>query len=215
MKLKDIGFYPPDDKHAEPLKWGSYAVALHFLVSLPDVVTKDTRKISIRPIEDGVPSTRQLLDVLRLTEPFDFTSLDANDPVAIKRALLELLRRAVARGAREKGWSQQPFDEAYEKVLSDGILLERSTGRRISSPDKKHKAQLWYCVDTFKTAVGVQFFDATGSKTGRKQFVEIEPTWIALRDTLGKLSWITSQTVELTAKTDSQSWRADVPNRPI
>ncbi len=212
-KIRDIAFYlPSSSKYIGKLKWGSYAVALHFLKSLPNAATADTSKIVVQPIEDGTPSVTELLNVLHINEPFDFSLLETNDSVAIKQAFLELLRRAIARGVHEKKWDQRPFDAAYRAVVDDGYLLESATGTKITSPDRKRRAQVWYRVDTFATTLGVEFFDARGRKKGRLVLGEIEPTWIALHNALGNFRWIDDKTVELHAARGERRWRIGAPS---
>ncbi len=175
------------------------------------VIIEARRNLPIEPPQSPRAGHRieieSMIDVLRLNKLFDFESYFAASKDVRKRIALEFLQDGLLKVAAIRGWSTSTFQEAYKSLVSKELISYRSWSKSVTSPDRKHKAQVWckYDSDAAEIFLVVSHRKNVVSKT---YIVTVKPGDVWIWGAIGELRWLSAKKVRLTARKSKKDWEA-------
>jgi hypothetical protein len=144
-------------------------------------------------------------DILQFSKLFDFDTYFASDKETRKRIALDFLQNGILAVAKARGWNMKPFHDAYKAVLAKNFVCYRPWSKPITSPDRKHKAQVWCNYASDKAEIFIVIFRR--NEIANKTLVAtVKPGDVWIRGAVGKLAWLSSDKVKLTSHDGSESW---------
>jgi len=197
------------------LKLETNFLEIIYLNCLPKTQTDGIVKVIVQACKAVPPKKLDvMIDVLRLWKPFNFEAYFAAGKEPRKRMALEFLQDGLLEVARIRGWSSDPFDQAYKAVLEKGLVNDGPWrwSKPVTSPDRKFKAQAWVNYDSDKADVfiAVTRRDEVVSKTPA---TSVKPGDVWINQVIGKLEWTATDKVRLTSKDGKQFWDAHCPGQ--
>jgi hypothetical protein len=194
----------------EPEKWGTSTNFLEILYfnCLSKVQTDGIGKVIVMACKI-VPTKKleKMLDVLQINKLFNFEDYVAAEKETRKRIALEFLQDGLLEVAAIQGWDTKPFHEAYKAVLAKNLVCYLPWSKSATSPDRKHKAQVWCNYDSEKAEIFIVIFhrDEVITKT---LVTTVQAGGVFIRGAVGKLEWTSVNNVKLTSGDGKQSWEA-------
>lgn len=182
-----------------------------YLDCLPKVQTDGVSKIIVRACK-VLPSQKleNMGDVLQLNKRFDFYAYFAAEKGPRKRIALEFLQAGLLEVAVIRGWDTSPFHEAYKAVLAKNLVNYRPWIKPVSSPNRKHKAQVWCNYESDKAEIFIVIF-RRNEIVNKTLVTTVKPGDVWIRGAVGKLAWLSSDKVKLTSHDGKESWETTLP----
>jgi hypothetical protein len=188
-----------------------------YLDCLPQTRTDGVGKVIIEACQNLPIEPRQspragqqielenMIDVLRLNALFDFAAYFAASKEVRKRIALEFLQDGLLKVATIRGWQTSTFHEAYKAVLAKDLISYRPWSKPVTSPDRKHKAQVWckYDSDAAEVLLIISHRKNVVSKTS---VVTVKPGDVWIRGAIGELRWLSTDRVELIPRKSKRDW---------
>lgn len=171
-----------------------------YLKCLPQVRTAEIRKIIIDLTDDAAAArkreVRYMIDVVAFPWRFSFVDYWQSDDDGKKRMILDVLHQALMWFAKQKGWDIEPFKQAYAEALRRNLVnegfLRKGKKDAWTSPDRKHKAKLFYSFGLEGIELYAVVFDQKGTEVGRKLLDTLWAHDHYLWRAFGKCSWISN-----------------------
>jgi hypothetical protein len=144
---------------------------------------------------------------------FDFDVYWQADKETRKRIALDFLQSGLLEVAAIKGWGTDQFLDAYNKVSAKNFVNYRPWSKTITSPNRKYKAQAWCNYDSDKAEIFIVIFHRM--EIAFKTLVTtVKPGDVWIREAVGKLEWVSPETVKLTTRDGKQSWETPLCKTP-
>jgi hypothetical protein len=208
----------------ERARWGTSTNFLEILYfnCLPRVQTNGVGKVIVEACKTLPPRKMEvMLDILQINKLFDFEAYFAAGKEIRKRIALEFLQDGILEIATIRGWDTNPFHQAYKTVLAKNFVNYLPWSKSITSPDRRHKAQVWAEYDSDKADIFLVIFHR--KEIVSKTFVvSVQAGGVFIRGAIGKLEWLSPEKVVLTPREGKNSWEArydnvqiNVPTKPL
>lgn len=179
-----------------------------YLDCLPKTFTSGTSKVIVEACKIIPPKKLEtMLDVLRLNKLFDFEGYFAAEKETRKRIALEFLQDGLLEVAAIRGWDINPFHEAYKAVLARNFVNYRPWSKPVTSPDRKHKAQVWCNYDSDKAEVFIVVFHRK-DVVSKTLVTTVKPGDVWIRGAIGNLQWLSADQVQLSPREGKNDWEA-------
>jgi hypothetical protein len=123
--------------------------------------------------------------------------------------LLEICHMAMLERVKEENWNPQPFIDAFSQVKENRFLYRTHFGKNVLSPDKQHKAQVYFEYDYEKSGTYLDISDKAGNLIRRVLF---SPSGYAvICKTVGKPTWIDPHQISIPYINNTRcSWLIDI-----
>jgi hypothetical protein len=148
-----------------------------------------------------------MVDVLDLHKLLDFEAYFAAEKETRERIALEFLQDGLLEVAEIRGWDTNPFHEAYKAVLAKNFVCYRPWSKPVTSPDRKHKAQVWCNYDSDKAEIFIVVFYRK-DVVSKTLVTTVKPGGVWIRGAIGKLHWLSADKVELAPRDGKNEWEA-------
>jgi hypothetical protein len=137
----------------------------------------------------------------------DFFKLSENNK---KKKILDLLKEGIDKIIKEKQWDRNAFDEAYKKVIEVDYVNEWYYKKALRSPTKEYKAAVFceHKKDVFDITIIIM--NKKGEEIKRKKVLSLPPREVVFDYYLGKLKWISDDTVVLTDCFENEQWEVKI-----
>lgn len=128
------------------------------------------------------------LNVVRMSEFFNFTTFNSLDKYERKKMILDTLQSSLLRVAKEFSWSTKELNDAYNCCIERQLVFHsyKEKGRYYLSPDKKYYAHVLYLMDSDKIEVLVVFYNKKKEELDRIKVIEDDPCLYEK----GEVGWI-------------------------
>jgi len=101
--------------------------------------------------------------------------------------LMDIIQSAIIAYVKDKGWELSSFEIANNKIRENAYRFREYWKKAIVSPDKQHKAQVYFEYDYEKNATFVDFSYKKGNLISRVQFT---PTgYSVICESIGTVKW--------------------------
>ena len=172
---------------------------LLYIDCLPRVQTNGVFKVIVQASKVLPPKKLEnMVDVLQLNRPFDFAAYFAAGKEARERIALEFLQDGLLEVATIRGWETNPFHEAYNAVLAKKLVNYRPWSKPVTSPDRKHKAQVWCNWGSDEAEIFIVIFKGK-EVVGKTLVATVKPGNVWIRRAIGKLEWVSPDRAQLTS----------------
>ena len=194
-------------RFAAPLGHGrerEFNIGTHYMgallhAALPPVEADEVRKIIVVTAPDVAEPGRveDMIDVVSVDVPFDYTSYWDSATVGRRRMLVDAGLRGIRCLADEFGWRVDGYDEVRRVVVERGELVS-DHGRAIANRSRKRSVQLRYYYGAADVRiVGVVRNRETGETIDEVEFVRTEPHEYRYVPYLGRVRWESDSCVRL------------------
>lgn len=127
-----------------------------------------------------------------------------------KKLILGLLKQGIDRIIEEKRWDSQPFELAYQRVISSDYINHWVWKKPKKSPDKKYVAEVICNHDIDEFSVQILIKDKNGNDVKQKKIITEKPNEWDFAKHLGSLEWLSQAEVALINKDETVQWRVQV-----
>jgi hypothetical protein len=213
--LTDIDLYIPPSEGEEAKMWALSTNFLEvlYLDYLPKVETKGVSKVVLRPCRKAPEKRLEVVlrnpIVLQISKIFDFDAYWNAGKAERKQIALDFLQDGLLEVAESEGWSKEPFQQAYKKVLDQKLVNYRPWGKLKTSPTRKYKSQVWCNYDSDCAEIFLVLFQ-NGEIVCKKLVTTVLPGDVWIRGAIGELQWVSAGKVKLTSRDELQSWEIAV-----
>lgn len=137
----------------------------------------------------------------------DFFKLSEYDK---KKKILDLLKEGLDKIIKEKQWDRKAFDEAYKKVIEAEYINEWYWKKALRSPTKEYKAAVFceHKKDVFDITIIIT--NKKNYEVKRKKVLSLHPEELVFDSYLGKLKWISDDTVVLMNRFENEQWEVKI-----
>lgn len=161
--------------YAERFNPESHVVSELYWSFLENYSTPSVQQIIVFISDDWDSSLTKPKNVKGFKEAFvdfDFTKYFSLDKYGKKRMQLDAVNEGMVLIAKEEGWDTNPLQNAYNNCLERNLEYKFNIGKSKSSPDRKHKIQLWCNWDIDIIEVYWILYDKNGNEIKREKFIE-------------------------------------------
>lgn len=137
----------------------------------------------------------------------DFFKLAEDDK---KRKILDLLKEGLDKIIEEKQWDKKPFDEAYKKVIEVDYVNEWYCKKALRNPTKEYKAAVFCEHKKDVCDITIIIMNKKGDEIRRKKVLSLLPHELVYESYLGKLKWISDDTVVLMNRFENEQWEVKI-----
>jgi hypothetical protein len=179
----------------------------------PRVELGDVRKIVVECVA-GEPTGDVRDDgagVLAVEVAFDLDAYLAADDPTRRRMAIAAVHAGALRVAELRGWSRDPFEAALATVIEKNYVNEFVFGKPRQSSDRLHYATLTCTHDPDRFRAWLVVTDQKRNELARKQVIDDLPSDFAFGPKLGKVAWISRESVALYAHDGSVVDKVTLP----
>jgi hypothetical protein len=194
-------------ERSREFNFGCHATAHLFLTCLGRFQTDGVGKVVVELTPGPPDADRLILTSLVLSRAFDFDAYWAAGHIERQATLNQVIFEELTRAAKSRGWDADAIERAYRCVAERGYRNVQRWRRPLSNPGRTLKAQVVFEFGVESIEGFVAFTDQGGRETIEHLFT-IPPSDFHLAYTLGRLRWVTADTVVLTERGRSGEWRA-------
>ena len=144
-------------------------------------------KVIVEVGGSGDCSLDKRIDVIVISERFDFGKYAAENIPGKRKMLINVLQSGLLAIAKAEGWESKPLEVAYECCLSRKLEFKSIfKGKYWRSPNHRAYAALYCCWEVEQFEAYLIFFDKNKQEICRRKLME-SPYWDL--DPFGKVSW--------------------------
>jgi hypothetical protein len=181
-----------------------------YLSCLGALEAADVRKVSIEVSSSPQASDRNpvvVLTVAMVQATFPLPEYWDLNEEARKRMILDLIDRQMRALAKERGWDIRRIEQARDCAMERGLRNVQRWPKAIWSPDRSLRAQVEYEFGPRSIEGLLIIEDRQGDEVERLPLFRLPPSTVLLHESLGKLAWTSSSTVQLKSRPPSQKAR--------
>jgi len=168
-------------------------------------------KVIVEVGGSGDRSMDKMIDVIRISERFDFEKYAAEDVFGKRKMVLDVLQSGLLAISTAEGWDSKPLTAAYNCCLSRNLEFKYIFKEKYwRSPNRQAYAAVYCCYEVEQFEAYVIFFDKSKQEIGRRKL--IESPYLDL-EPFGKTSWSEDSNQFLVySKDNRKSWVAILNN---
>lgn len=169
--------------------------------------TKECWKILVECVESiGEERVLNFSGVYTVQVKFNYANFSDSNDYEKRQKTLELIMEGVKIIAKSEGWSLEPFETVFSKIVESNYSNEWIWKKAVKSADKKYSAEI-FCQHGVKSIdIYIIIRDKKGTEINRRKIISELPHEFAYAKHLGELKWVDVNEIALLNKKGDNSW---------
>ena len=159
-------------------------------------------------LDGGFGEPFEVLNVGYVWQPFDQSAFLQLGPAEQQRSYLDTMHTAAMRAAASEGWEPARFETAHAELLRSHFTASFLWKKPITSPDRKHKAQIAVEMTATETEFYLVFFDRRLQSLQRVLLVRSQGEDPG--NCFSSVGWRDDRTVKVGRECSSMFWEVNV-----
>lgn len=182
-----------------------------FLRLLGKYKNEECKKILVRCVKNvNKKESFNALGICTIELKVDYIEFFQKDDYEKKLITFNVIKESIDLIAQEKSWDISPFKEVYNKIIELEYKNHWTWGKKIKSPTKLYTSEVYLVHEVKKIEIYIIIRDKQGNIVKKQLIINESPHEYAYAKHLGKLTWLSSDEVQLTSRDGDRNWNVQI-----
>ena len=210
MLFRGFNFQDLSPQHHKP-KQGQFYVETNCIVYLfeqflPKFHFDDVNSVQFECYPNAELACQSVImdGLLPVTIPYDVSDFYQLSDVEKKKKTLDLMMDGLQVICKDKGWDEEPFLYAYQKVVEKNYTFKKTYKKPKSSPDRKLRAKIEIEIGIYDCTASLVIEDKQQKDIYSEVLYQTEPIFDLLYPLLGDIKWVDNDEVRVHERKPSE-----------
>lgn len=158
---------------------------------LPKLQFDDVRSVQFECYPDAEFTCQPIImdGLLPVTIPYDVSEFYSLTDIEKKKKTLDLMMEGLKVICKERGWDEQPFLYAYQKVIGKNYIFKKTYKNPKSSPNRKLRAKVEIEIGLYDCTASLVVEDKEQKQIYSEVLYKTKPRFDLVYPFLGNIKW--------------------------